>query len=233
MISNTINHIQPTTIQSPRKLFRFYPTTSNTTENPLGVSDEAIEATRGKPIGKRLVSCFVRSLVDGADYNGDYLPLSALLNTDSTQVKALRKEASWIEKKRLEDELPIFTPCCVLCYDWGKHLYYPICYTCLCDFDILKADNPSIDFQLLKQELSELPQIYYCGLATNGMDLFCLVPILAPQRFEEHALALRTLFKEQGLNIKIDVNIAHTRSLSTDLDGYFNENAIEFTQLWK
>ena len=142
--NNIIDHLQPTTMQQTRKLFRFYPTEANTTENPLGVSDEAVEAMRTKPIGQRLVSCFVRILVDGADYNGDWLPLGALLNANSPQVEALRIEPSWIEKKRMEDELPIFTPCCVLQCIPETRTYYPINYTCLLDFDILQDDNPTI-----------------------------------------------------------------------------------------
>ncbi len=231
MNNSTINHLQPATIQHTRKLFRFYPTIDNT-DIPFSVSDEAVEEMRAKPIGQRLVSCFVRSLVDGADYNGELLPLGALLNAYSLQVEALRIEPSWIEKKRMEDELPIFTPCCELRYDFEHRAYYPIKYTCLLDFDILQNDNPNIDFVELKRELSALPQVYYCGLATNGIDLFCIVPISTPQRYADHALALIRQFRKSGIIIKVADTITHTRTLSSDPSGHFNENAVEFTQLW-
>lgn len=227
MNTNIINHLQPTTIQQ-----RFYPTEANTIENPLGVSDEAVEAMRTKPIGQRLVSCFVRSLVDGADYNGDLLPLGALLNANSPQVEALRIEPSWTEKKRMEDELPIFTPCCVLRYDFGNRAYYPINYTGLIDFYILQADNPKNSNDELKPELATLPQVYYCGLATNGIDLFCIVPISTPQRYAAHARALIHQFKRQGIIIRVADSITHTRTISSDPSGHFNENAVEFKQLW-
>lgn len=230
--NNIIDHLQPTTMQQTRKLFRFYPTEANTTENPLGVSDEAVEAMRAKPIGQRLVSCFVRILVDGADYNGDWLPLGALLNANSPQVEALRIEPSWIEKKRMEDELPIFTPCCVLQCIPETRTYYPINYTCLLDFDILQDDNPTISLDELKPELATLPQMAYCGLATNGIDLFCIIPISTPQRYAAHARALIHQFKRQGIIIRVADSITHTRTLSSDPSGHFNENAAEFTQLW-
>lgn len=230
---NTIEHLQHTT-KSKR-----YPTEYNTATQlvisdgvVLTVSDEVVELLKLKPIGKRLVSAYVRTPVYGWDADGDLLPLAALLNAHSPEVLRLRNEPSYIEQMRIQEELPIYSPCCVLRYDWSHRLYFPICYTCLCDFDIFKTDNPSVDFELLKQEISQLPQVYYCGFAPNGKDLFCLVPILAPQRYEEHALALRMLFKEYGIIIRVNVNVVHTRSISTDLNGYFNEKAVEFTQLW-
>ena len=232
MNDNTIYHLQPATKQQSRKLFCFYPTEANTTNNPLGVSDEAVEAMRIKPIGQRLVSCFVRSLVDGADYNGDLLPLGALLNADSPQVEALRIEPNWIEKKRMEDELPIYTPCCVLQCIPETRNYYPVNYTCLLDFDILQDDNPTINLDELKPELATLPQVYYCGLATNGIDLLCVVPISTPQRYAAHARALIHQFKRQGIIIRVADYITHTRTLSSDPSGHFNENAVEFTKFW-
>lgn len=231
MNTNTINYLQPTTIQQTK--WRFYPTIWNTIRNPMGISDEAIGAAKRKPIGKRLVSSYYRSLVDGADYNGDYLPLSALLNASSPQVEELRNEPSYIKKKQIEDKLPIYTPCCVLRYDFGSRAYYPINYTYLLDFDILQDDNPTISLDELKPELSALPQMYYCGLATNGIDLFCVVPISTPQRYADHARALIHRFRNSGIIIRVADSITHTRTISSDPNGYFNEKAVEFTQLWQ
>ena len=187
---------------------------------------------RAIPIGQRLVSCFVRSLVDGADYNGDLLPLGALLNANSPQVEALRNEPSYIKKKQMEDELPIFTPCCLLRYYFGNRAYYPINYTCLLDFDIIQDDNPNIDFAELKPEQSALPQMAYCGHATNGIDLFCIVPISTPQRYSDHARALIHRFRNSGIIIRVADSITHTRTISTDPDARCKDNAVEFTQFW-
>ena len=222
-----INHIQPTTSQPMKR--KYYPTLENTTNNHFDISPEAVELTKEIPISQRLVSCFVTSPIDGADNNGDLLRLGELLNARSPHVEALRTEPSFIEKKRIEDDLPIFTPCCVLRYDFTARKYYPINYTCILDFDIMKDDNPTIDFEELRRDLSALPQTYYCGLATNGIDLFCIVPISAPQRYEEHAAALVRLFRQQGVNIRIAEEVTHARKISTDPSGYFNENPKEFT----
>lgn len=211
--------------------WRFYPTIDNTTRNPYGIADEAIELMRRKPIGERLVSCYVRQKVDGADYNGEMLPIGALLTANSPQVEALRIEQSHIGRKWKEDELPVFTPYCVLRYDFTVGFYYPITYTCLLDFDIRQADNPTIDLNELKLELPSLPQIAYCGLATNGIDLFCIVPIAAPQRHCDIARSLVSLFRKQGVTIRVSDFLTHTRTLSSDPSGYFNPNAVEFSRL--
>lgn len=220
----------PQRIEPPR--WRFYPTIDNTTRKPYGIADEAIELMRRKPIAERPVSCYVRTPVDGSDYNGDILPISALLTANSPQVEAMRKEPSYIERKSIYDKLPVFTPYCTLRYDFTIRKYYPICYTCLFDFDIRQCDNPDIDLKELKRELPNLPQIAYCGWATNGRDIFCVVPIAAPQRHCEIARALVGLFHRQGVIIRVDDFITHTRTISSDHEGYFNPNAVEFTQLW-
>lgn len=216
---------------TPQKA-KYYPTIDNTIRNPYGISDEVVELARKKPIAQRKVSIYVRTPVDGSDAEGDRLPLFSILRANSPQVYALRNEPSYIEKKFLEDQLPVFTPYCVLTYNHQLRAYYPICYTCLMDFSILQSDNKDIDLQQLRKELPNLPQIAYCGLATNGIDLFCIIPISTPQRYSDHARALIHLFKQSNVVIRVDDYIAHTRTLSSDPNGYFNENALEFNQLW-
>lgn len=225
---SAIDSLQPTTLQLKKK---FYPTDENTECNSFSIDEESVELMKKKPIFQRLVSCYDRNAVDGADVSGALIKLGDLLNARSPQVEALRAENSYIEKKRMEDNLPIFTPCCVLRPDGDCKNYYPIIYTCLIDFDILKDDNPNIDFEEFKHELTTLQQVAYCGMATNGIDLFCIVPISTPQRYEEHAAALIRQFKKQGIAIRVADGITHTRTISSDPNGYFNENAKEFTML--
>lgn len=209
----------------------YYPTLENVTNNPYGISDESVELIKKKPFFQRVVSCFVRSNIDGADANGDLIRLGALLNARSQEVEQLRNEKSLVERLHIEEGLPIFTPCCVLCYHRSSKTYYPINYTCLLDFDILQDDNPTTNLDELKSELAKLPQMAYCGQATNGIDLYCVVPISTPQRYTAHAWALIHQFRRQGIIIRVADSITHTRTISTDKDGYFNENAKEFTKL--
>jgi len=231
MNNNIIDHLQPTTI-----LQRFYPTEANTTNNPLGVSDEAVEAMRANPIRKRRVSCFDTTPIinenRGGIFKSIYNVLTEVPEYLVAEIMAIRNEPSFIARKQMEDGLPIYTPCCVLCYHRSSKTYYPINYTCLLDFDILQDDNPNIDFVELKPALEALRHIYYCGRATNGIDLFCIVPISTPQRYAAHARALIHQFKKQGIIIRVADSITHTRTLSSDPSGYFNENAAEFTKFW-
>ena len=209
----------------------YYPTLENVTNNPYGISDESVELIKKKPFFQRVVSCFVRSNIDGADANGDLIRLGALLNARSQEVEQLRNEKSLVERLHIEEGLPIFTPFCTLQYDFTKRTYYPTTYTCLLDFDIRQESNPGISLTDLKHELSELPQMYYCGLAANGIDLFCIIPIAYPQRYSDHSEALTRLFRQNGIIICVSDRITHTRTISTDKGGYFNENAKEFTKL--
>lgn len=229
MNNNILNHLQPATKQ-PMKL-KYYPTLENVTNNPYGISDESVELIKKKPFFQRVVSCFVRNNIDGADANGDLIRLGALLNARSQEVEQLRNEQSLVERLHIEEGLPIFTPFCTLQYDFTKRTYYPITYTCLLDFDIRQESNQGIDLTDLKHELSELPQMYYCGLATNGIDLFCIVPIAYPKRYSDHAAELIRIFRKQGIIISISDEIAHTRTISTDKDGYFNDRAEAFRGL--
>ena len=270
MNNNTINHLQPTTIQPILK--KFYPTADNTIENPMGISNEDVESTKRKPISERVVSFYFTTPSDTPISSVREAYLRPLLESVYPQVEALRIEPNYIKKKHREDELPIFTPCCVLNYGYrnvfvgerqdfdsitlepleknvslvkpqplsirhyqtyeSKPYYFPINYTCLLDFDILQDDNPNIDFVELKPALEALRHIYYCGRATNGIDLFCIVPISTPQRYAAHARALIHQFKKQGIIIRVADSITHTRTLSSDPSGYFNENAAEFTKFW-
>ena len=104
---STINHLQRTTAKR-------YPTECNTAAKlvidggfELKVSDAVVELVKLKPIGKRLVSAYVRTPVFGWDADGDRLPLSALLNANSPDVKRLRNEPRSFEQKRIEQALPV------------------------------------------------------------------------------------------------------------------------------
>lgn len=256
MNNNIKNHLQPATTKPIQR--KFYPTEANTIERlvidsdideklimlahkhgielkkrlVLGASDEAVEVMRAIPIGQRKVSCFLKDPSDCPEQTQKEIILFDLLRANVPQVEALRKEPSWIEKKRMEDELPIFTPCCLLRYIPEHRTYYPINYTCLLDFEISQDDNPTINLDELKLELAELPQMAYCGKATNGIDLLGIVAISTPQRYAAHAMALIRQFKKCGVIIRVAESITHTRALSSDPNGYFNGNAVEFAMFW-
>jgi len=268
MNNNIIDHLQPATLQPMLK--KFYPTSDNTIENPMGISDEEIESVKRKPISERIVSFFFKTPLDAPNSSVREAYLRPLLETIYPQVEAVRIEPNYIKKKHMEDELPIFTPCCFLNYGYknvfvgerqdydsitleplGKNVsfvekqplsirhyqtyeskpyYFPINYTCLLDFDIRQDDNPTTNLDELKSKLQKVLFIAYCGRATNGIDLYCIVPISTPQRYDEHATALRRLFRQKGVIIRVADSITHTRTISSDPSGHFNGNAVEFTK---
>ena len=107
-------------------------------------------------------------------------------------------------------------------------VYYPVALTGVMDCDILQEDNQDMDMQEVKKYLCQLPQIAYCGRNYYGSGLMCLVPIMAPQRYTEHAKALRKAFAKSGLHVRVNYSVLHVRFVSYDANAYFNERASEF-----
>ena len=213
MIVNNLNHIQPTTLQPSEK---YYPTLENTEPNRFGIAPDVIALVKAKPIFDRIVSVYRYNQSRQMSAAGDLSKLSNVLGIETDTDAPL-----------------LFTPSCAMSYrvQSGKVIYYPVAYTCLLDFDITTEDNPEIDMLELKRCLCAIPQIAYCGNRYNDDGLWCIVPILSPQCYSDHAEALRRRFVERGVIIDVSDTICHTRIVSSDTDAYFNMQAKELTML--
>ena len=86
-------------------------------------------------------------------------------------------------------------------------------YICI-DIDGGK-DNPEItDFEKLKQDLSSIECIAYCGLSISGNGVFCLIPIEHPRYHKEHFYALEKFFRDRGIVIDTSCkNVSRLRGL--------------------
>lgn len=215
LIMNDLSVVQPATMQCGNRCF--YPTNDNIESNRLGIDSDVIRAIKAKPFFERLVSMYHYKQSNPMFVSGDLIRLGKIVNVDAIT----------------EDPI-LFTPCCTLSYriQNNKPIYYPIAYTCLLDFDITTLDNAEVDMIELKQELCAIPQIAYCGNRYNDDGLWCIVPILSPQRYLDHAETLRRLFRKTGIIINIDDEIVHTRLANYDPQAYFNDDAKEFTLLY-
>ena len=202
------------TCNQGKEVKTMYPTKRNMIDNPLGINKEAIDSVKQKTIFDRIVgvyNCPENDRFIGPEGFMDYLG------------EALRNRSA-------ENYQWLYTPACNLTYTMvgNEVVYYPVAYTGLMDCDILQEDNQDMDMQEVKKYLCQLPQIAYCGRNYYGSGLMCLVPIMAPQRYTEHAKALRKAFARSGLHVRVNYNVLHSRLVSYDPDAYFNEEAVEF-----
>ena len=191
-----------------------YPTKRNMIANPLGISEEVIELAKSTPIFERQMRVYA--------YPEEDIEIGPIGINDSL--------GSILRNRSAENYQWLFTPACNLVYKIVENnlLYYPVAYTSLMDCDILQEDNQDMDMREVKKYLCQLPQIAYCGRNYYGSGLMCLVPIMAPQRYTEHAKALRKAFARSGLHVRVNYSVLHSRLVSYDPDAYFNECASEF-----
>ena len=182
--------------------------------NPLGISEEVIELAKSTPIFERRVRVYA--------YPEEDIEIGPIGINDSL--------GSILRNRSVENYQWLYTPTCNLVYKIVENnlLYYPVAYTSLMDCDILQEDNQDMDMQEVKSELCQLSQIAYCGRNYYGSGLMCLVPIMIPQRYTEHAKALRKAFARSGLHVRVNYSVLHSRLVSYDPDAYFNERASEF-----
>ena len=191
-----------------------YPTKRNMIANPLGISEEVIELAKSTPIFERRVRVY--------SYPEEDIEIGPIGINDSL--------GSILRNRSAENYQWLYTPTCNLTYTMvgNEVVYYPVALTGVMDCDILQEDNQDMDMQEVKKYLCQLPQIAYCGRNYYGSGLMCLVPIMAPQRYTEHAKALRKAFAKSGLHVRVNYSVLHSRLVSYDPDAYFNERASEF-----
>ena len=191
-----------------------YPTKRNMIANPLGISEEVIELAKSTPIFERRVRVY--------SYPEEDIEIGPIGINDSL--------GSILRNRSAENYQWLYTPACNLVYKIVENnlLYYPVALTGVMDCDILQEDNQNMDMQEVKKYLCQLPQVAYCGRNYYGSGLMCLVPIMAPQRYTEHAKALRKAFERSGLHVRVNYSVLHSRLVSYDPDAYFNEEAVEF-----
>jgi hypothetical protein len=96
--------------------------------------------------------------------------------------------------------------------------------------DIDAKDNLHIDnYADLKNILSPAPFVAYCGLSVSGTGYFLIIPILYPEKHEQHFEALRRLFENMGINIDASgKDVSRLRGYSYDENPYFNHSAKKF-----
>lgn len=146
-----------------------------------------------------------------------------LLTTDryKDQVMAVRNAKNQGTKGNLKALLPSYTPAGTFA---DSSSFGPLELSGFICVDIDKKDNLDVvDFGYLKEVLSQVPYIAYCGLSCGGEGYFCIVPIADVYLFKSHFRSLQIDFAAIGVTIdQACSDIGRKRFVSYDPEPYFN-----------
>lgn len=172
------------------------------------------------------------SKFDGVKSNRSYVVVDIhkwlLSNHSQEVVNQIRKTSNEDERKTLKCKLPAITPSGIFHKRSNKGLVEPSYLICI---DIDGKDNPSIsDMGRLKERLSKLPYIMYCGLSASGTGLFCIIPYEDFQKHKLYFYSLEQKFRDMGIMVDSSCSdIARLRIASYDEYPYFNPDAAIYT----
>jgi len=148
------------------------------------------------------------------------------------KVESLRTIQDENLQKVIKASLPVITPSGVFSYRAEKNL---IEHSGFLAFDIDEKDNRHIgNFDKLKEQISHVVCVAYCGISVRGKGYWGLVPIpkSTPTEHRYRFTALSKFFKDYGIIMdESGKDICRLRIYSWDPDGYFNHNAKLYTRI--
>lgn len=146
------------------------------------------------------------------------------------EIQQLRSVEDKAKRDIIKSKLLAVTPSGSFSYRANNCL---IRHSGLIQFDIDFKDNEHIDnYYDLKDQLSRIKNITYCGLSASGRGFWGLIPIAYPEKHKEHFDALQQDFASYGVVIDDKPkNVASLRGYSWDPDPYFNYQAKVYKKL--
>lgn len=134
------------------------------------------------------------------------------------------------ERTALKMKLPAITPSGTFS---RRNLAGLVKHSGLICLDIDHKDNESLDnFGDLKNTLSKIENIAYCGKSVSGNGFYCLVPIERPDHHKEHFQALSNDLRRFGIAVdQSGSDITRLRFYSYDPEAYFNHQATIYRKL--
>ena len=156
------------------------------------------------------------------------------LTTDKhrSKVENIRSIQDENLQKMIKKSLPAITPAGVFSYRNTEHL---IEHSGFIAIDIDFYDNKHIvNFSVLKDQISHIENVAYCGLSVRGKGFWILIPIpkSTPEIHGHRFDSLKKDFKD--FNINIDPSgrdVCRLRIYSYDPKAYFNHYAKLYTKL--
>ena len=135
-------------------------------------------------------------------------------------------------QKVIKRSLPAITPSGLFTYRSEKDL---ISHSGFLAFDIDFSDNTHLDnFDELREQISHITNVAYCGLSVRGRGFWGLVPVpkSTPEVHKQRFAALSRDFKTFGINLdRSGSDITRLRIYSWDDKAYFNHSAKLYTKL--
>ena len=148
------------------------------------------------------------------------------LTTDlfKDKILYLRSLKTKEERDKCKSKLPVITPSGLFKNRIAE--IELVKHSGLLAFDVDWKENLHItNYSDLKKQLSNIPNIAYCGLSASATGYWGLVKIAQIDKHKEHFEALYNAFKRLRIIIdKKPSNVASKRGCSYDPDAYFNHN---------
>lgn len=142
-------------------------------------------------------------------------------------IRANEGEAAY---KAAKMRLPLFTPSGLFSGSTADSLIRHSGFICV---DVDGKDNPELDdFDEIKDLISQVDCVSYCGRSVSAQGYFMLIKIAHPNEHKRHFEALRKDFARCGLTIdKACKDIGRKRFVSYDSRPYVNDNAKIYERL--
>jgi len=155
-------------------------------------------------------------------------------NKHRDKVEQIRKLQDEGLQKEIKKTLPAITPSGRFLYRDTDHL---IEHTGFITFDIDADKNPHIsDFAKVRDQISHIKNVAYCGLSVRGRGCWGLVPIpkSTPKEHKQRFDALAKDFAAFGLILDPACSdVCRLRIYSWDPDAYFNHSAEIYTKAFR
>ena len=143
------------------------------------------------------------------------------------QIDALRSMPEDAQKDA-KSNLPGFTPAAICEGGHAKENVKELTGLVCVDFD-LSGNQDTENFGELKELISAVPYVMYCGLSCRGKGYFALMPIARKDRFADQMEAAFKYFEKFGLNPdRTCKDESRFRFVSFDAAPYINEKAKPF-----
>jgi len=172
------------------------------------------------------VSCFANYDTPG---NPKSINLLSWLKSEKyrKKVERIRLITDKAERDAIKATLPAITPSGIFSYRSAKNL---VKHTGFIQFDIDLKGNESVgNFHELKEQISRIKNVAYCGLSVSGTGFWGLIPIAYPDKHDLHLKEIREAFIKFGIAIDpAPKSVASLRGYSFDATAYFNHNATVF-----
>jgi len=173
------------------------------------------------------VSCFKNYMTAG---NPRKVNLLQWLQSDKykQQVKTIRQLSDKASRDALKKDLPAITPSGIFTHrrmrDFVSHTGFMAI-----DIDFDDTNKQIGNWRDLKQEISKIQNIAYCGLSVSGKGYWALIPIEPDAKLHKTYFEFIAKVFSTNWNISLDPSckdISRLRGYSYDAEAYFNHEAV-------